>query len=218
METDSSLNHSIDDAKKHYSSMFFLPSFKKALAAIAVLSVLIGLSAFAVSPSQGLISALVLGISLFVLTLIADLTMSKVLLKGDPIFVLRRTLMLSLFGLVFWLVFILIGVGLSFPFGWLLWVKLCLIGYAAVITLRTIVLIATSMAPSWRKGLSVLLQPTLCIIPFFVFWAGVSNVIPMQVLPFIVISPVICFRCSARVFLVNTAFRQENVTFVYSFV
>jgi putative membrane protein len=192
METESSLNHSIHDAKKHYSSMFFLPTFKKAIVAVAVLSFVIGLSAFAVSPSQGVVSALVLGVSLFVLTLFADLSISKVLMKGDQIFVLRRTLVLSLVGLVFWLIFILIGVGLSFPFGWLLWVELCLLGYAAVITLRTIVLIATSMAPVWRKGLSVLLQPTLCIIAFLVFWTAISKAIPMQVLPFIVVSPVIC--------------------------
>ena len=83
---------------------------------------------------------------------------------------------------------------LSFPFGFLIWAKLCLLGYAAVITLRIIVLIATSTASWWRKGISVLLQPTLCLVAFLVFWVYISSAFPlMQVLLFIVISPIICF-------------------------
>lgn len=191
MENDSSLNRSIDDAKKHYSSMFSLPSFKKALMAVGLFCVVIGISTFFVVPSKGLIVALILGFSLFVLTLAADLLMSKVLLKGDPIFSLRRTMVLSLASFVFWLVFIIIGVGLSFPFGWLLWVKLSLLGYAVIVTLRIVVLMATSMAASWRKGLSVLLQPVFCVGAFLVFWADISSAITVQVLAFIVVSPII---------------------------
>ena len=86
MESESSLNRSIDGAAKHYSSMFFLPSFKKALFAVAVLCFVIGLSTSAVPSSRGLIDGLVLGLSLFALTLIADLVMSKVLLRNDQIY------------------------------------------------------------------------------------------------------------------------------------
>ncbi len=192
-KSSSSLNRSIDDAKKHYSSMFSLPSFKKALAGVAVLSFVIGVFAFVASPSQGLTNALVLGLSIFILTLSADLLMNKVLLKGDPIFSLRRILVLSLAGFGFWLVFIVIGVGLSFSFGWLLWIKLSLLGYAVITTLRIIVLTATSMAANWRKGLSVLLQPMFCIVAFLVFWTGISSAITFQVLAFIIVSPIISF-------------------------
>ena len=73
METDNSLNHSIDSAKKHYSSMFSLPSIKKALAAVAVLCIVIGVLTFAAVPSQGLTGALLLVVSLFAVTLAADL-------------------------------------------------------------------------------------------------------------------------------------------------
>ena len=192
-QSSSSLNRSINDAKKHYSSMFSLPSFKQALAGVAALCAVIGLLAFVVAPSQGLIGALLLGLSVFALTLIADLLMNKVLLKGDPIFSLRRILVLSLAGFGFWLVFIIIGVGLSFPFGWLLWVQLSLLGYAVIVTLRIIVLTSTSMAASWRKGLSVLLQPTFCVVAFLFFWAGISSAIILQVLAFIIVSPIISF-------------------------
>ena len=195
MESKSSLNRSIDDATKHYSSMFSLPSLKTALFAVAVTCFVIGLSTFVASPSQGLTGVLVLGFSLFVLTLIADLIISKLLLRGDPIYSLRRTTVLSLFGWLFWLLFIVIGVALSFPFGLLLCVKLSLLGFAAVITLRAVVFIATSSAATWRKLLSVLLNPTLCMIAFLVFWAifwtGISNALLNLALPFLVISPVI---------------------------
>jgi putative membrane protein len=194
MESESSLNRSIDGAAKHYSSMFSLPSFKKALFAVAVICFVIGLSTFVASPSQGLTGVLVLGFSLLVLTLIADLIISKLLLRGDPIYSLRRTTVLSLFGWLFWLLFIVIGVALSFPFGLILCVKLSLLGYAAVITLRAVVFIATSSAATWRKLVSVLLNPTLCIVALLVFWTafwtGISSAI-LNLLPFLVISPII---------------------------
>jgi putative membrane protein len=173
--------------------MFSLPSFKKALFAVAVLCLVIGLSTLAVPLSRGLIDGLVLGLALFTLTIIADLTLSKVLLRNDQIYSLRRTMVLSLFGLAVWLVFTVIGVALSFSLGWLLWVKLSLLGYAAIITLRIIVLTATSTAASWKKGLSVLLQPTLCVFALLVFWAGISSAIVIPFLSFIVIAPVIGF-------------------------
>ena len=150
METNSSLNNSIDEAKKHYSSLFSLPSFKTALVGTAILSFIIALLSYVASPSMGLFAALALGISLFVLTLASDLITSKVILRGDPIFNLRRTMVMSLVGLAFWLVFILLGVGLSFPFGWLLWVQLSLLGYGVALTLRIIVTMATSMSASFQ--------------------------------------------------------------------
>jgi putative membrane protein len=192
MATEDSLNHSMNSALKHYSSMFFLPSYKKSLLAIAVICiVVVGLSTFALFPSEGLANSLALGFSLFALTLIADSVMSRIILKVDPIYLMRRTLALSLFCWLLWLFFIAIGVVLGFAFDWLLWVKLCLLGYAAVVTLRGVVFIATSSAAMWRKLVSVLLNPTLCIVAFLAFWGGISSAILIQILPFLVISPII---------------------------
>lgn len=192
MATEDSLNHSMNSALKHYSSMFSLPSYKKSLLAIAAICiVVVGLSTFALLPSEGLTNSLALGFSLFALTLIADSVMSKIILKVDPIYLLRRTLALSFICWLLWLFFIAIGVVLGFAFGSLLWVKLCLLGYAAVVTLRGVVFIATSSAAMWRKLVSVLLNPTLCIVAFLAFWAGISSAILIKILPFLVISPII---------------------------
>ena len=212
MESKSSLNKSIDSASKHYSSMFSLPSFRKALVVVSALCIVIGLSTLAVPHSQKLIYGLALGFAFFALTIISDLVMTKIILRNDPIFTLRRTLVVSFVGWIIWLIFNVLGIALSFPFGFLMWVKLCLLGYAAVITLRIIVLIATSTSDRWRKGLSVLLQPTLCLVAFVVFWVSSLSTFPlMQVLLFIIISPIICFLVSKFIFLLYRTFRSEKL-------
>ena len=189
MAKEASLNHSMDRATKHYSSMFFLPSYKTALISVAVTCVVaVNLTTLLLFPTIG---SLALGISLFTITYVTDKIVSKSLLKSDLIFSMRRTLALSLVCWVIWLVFIIIGVGLAFVFGWLLWVKLTLLGFAAVVTLRFLAFNATSSASKWRRGLSVLMGPTLSIVVFGVFWMGISSVVVLQMLPFLVFSPIV---------------------------
>jgi putative membrane protein len=190
MASDSSLNHSMDGATKHYSSMFFLPSYKTALIGIAALCIIaVNLCTFLLFPSLG---SLAIGISLFALSYISDTIVSKILLKTDPIFSMRRILGLSFACWLIWLVFIVLGVGLSLWFGWLIWVKLSLLGFGAVVTLRFLVFNATSSSARWRQLLSILLEPALSTVVFLVFWAAaISNAVIFQVLPFVVLSPII---------------------------
>jgi putative membrane protein len=194
--TENSMNHSINKAAKHYASLFFLPTFKKALVAVAVLCIgIVGLSTFALFPSiDGLINSLFFGISLFAVTILLDCVISKVVLH-DPIYVLRRTVALSLFGWVFCLPFIILGVvfGATFNFWW--WIKLCLLGFAAVLTLRFVVFLATSSVSISRRLLASLLQPFFCITVFLAFWIRLASVNPLQFLPFLLISPIAC--CAA---------------------
>jgi len=193
VSTENSLNHSMNSALKHYSSMFFLPPFKKALATIAAICIgVVGLSTFALFPSvEGLVNSLFLGISLFASTLIVDYIMSKIILGRNPIYVLRRTAALSLFCWVLWVFFIGLGVVFGALFGSLWWIKLCLFGFAAVLTLRTVVFTATSSAGILRSLLSSLLQPFVCIGVFIVFWGRLAGASSLQVLPFIVLSPIV---------------------------
>ena len=79
-----STNHSIDNAKKHYSSLFTLPSLKKALIyLVAVIAVGVSLTTYAVYPG---INSILLGISLFILTVATDFIVSKTVLKNDGMF------------------------------------------------------------------------------------------------------------------------------------
>lgn len=188
LTTDESLNQSIRNAKRHYRSLFFLPSFKAALVIVAALCAITGISLFFLFPTfEGLLTGLLLGATLFVINFLCDLTVSKLVLK-DPIFVLRRTVVLSLFGWVFWFFFIALGVILGVAFGFMWWVKLCLLGFGALITLRTVVFLTTVSANIQRRLAAILLQPFACIIPFVVLWAGLK-VAALDFLPFIAISP-----------------------------
>lgn len=171
--------------------MFFLPSYKTALLALAALCLAaVNLCTYIIYPSFGTFS---LGASLFTITYLSDLVVSKFLLKSDPIFTMRRTLALSLVGWLLWFVFNALGVGLSFWFGWLIWVKFSLFGFAALVTLRFLVVNATSSAAVWRRLVSVLLGPIFCEVAFAVFWASISSAIVLQVLPFIFLSPIIAY-------------------------
>ena len=52
MASENSLNHSMDSATKHYSSMFSLPSHKKALLAVAAICIIaINVSTLVLFPS-----------------------------------------------------------------------------------------------------------------------------------------------------------------------
>jgi putative membrane protein len=208
MATEDSLNHSLNSALKHYSSMFFLPSSRKAVSAIAGLCIgIVGSSTFALFLSvEGLISSLFFGVSLFATTLIFDYVTSKTVFGNDPIYVLRRTVALSLFCWILWLFFIIPGVILGAVFNlwqwW--WINLCLLGFAAVLTFRAVVFISTSSVAFLRRLVSSLLQPFLCIAVFVVFWNSLDSAIPLQVLPFLVISPIVsCASALLFVFLID---------------
>lgn len=201
MVNEDSLNDMINSAQKHYSSMFFLPTYKKALLAIAVICIgVIGLSSLIFYPStEGLIGSLSLGISLFLVTYIMDILLSKIILK-DPIYILRRAVALSLFCWIVWLFFILLGVVIGAFYGPIWWIRLCLLGFASVLTFRTTVFIATSRTSIYRRLASSLLQPVFCIIVFTAFWFVSSNSIIPQFWPYLIISPIIAC-VSAYLFL-----------------
>jgi len=209
--TDDSLNHSMNNALKHYSSMFFLPTFKKAVVAVAVFCIGgIGLSTFSLFFSaDGLIRSLLLGVSVFAAVLFADYVISKIVLGGDAIYVLRRTVALSLFCWVLWIFFIVLGVvfGAFFNLWW--WVKLCLLGFAAVTTFRAVVFIATSSVGFLRRLVASLLSPLLCISPFMILWASIDSNITLQFLPFLFVSTIAgCSFAFLFVFLVDQLGRR----------
>ncbi len=193
MATENSLSNSMDNALKHYSAMFFLPSYRKAVVSIAFICiVLIGLTTCAFFPTtEGLIGSLSLGGALFVITIVVDALMSKIILNVDPIYILRRNVALSLFCWIFWTFFIILGTffGLIFDITW--WIKLCLLGFGAVMTLRLIVFVATSSASTVRQLFSAVLWPYICIGVFLAFWNNIAINIMDQALLFLLVTPIV---------------------------
>ncbi|MCL2642141.1 MAG: DUF2070 family protein [Candidatus Bathyarchaeota archaeon] len=192
--SNSHFNNSMDGALKHYSSMFSLPPYKQMILAMAVLCIgIVGLSTFVLfSTAQGLTNSLTLGITLFVITIIVDAIISKLILN-DPIYILRRTAAVSLVCWIFWTLFLIIGVvfGLAFDTAW--WLNSSLLGFGAVLTLRFIVLLATSSASFVRQIVSALLLPYLGIGVFLGFWLNMSGGTLTHFLPYLVFAPIIAY-------------------------
>ncbi len=198
-----SLNELMNNAKKHYASLFFLPSFKKATVAIAIICAIVGVSSILLFPSiTGMFHGVLLAVALFLLSLFFDWVISKAVLN-DPIFVLRRTVALSYFGWFLWFFFIGVGVVFGLIFNVLWWVKLCLFGFAALLTLRAVVFFAASSATTVKRLTAVLLQPVFCMLSFVAFWLD-FKVAPLIYVPFIVIAPVVaCAAAGLFVYLLD---------------
>jgi len=199
LTTAASLSQSMDRAVKHYSSLFIIPSYKKVLLLLALTSIGGGLlpTTILFPFPEGVINGLLLGFSLFFANLIIDYTVSIVILRRDPIYGLRRIAALSFFSWVLWVFFIVSGalVAMSFDFSWC--IRLSLLGFSAVIILRSIVLLSTSSTDYKRLFTTSILQPFSCIILFLVFWSWTNRV--YQIAPtmfFIVLSPIVGFISS----------------------
>lgn len=162
----------MENATKHYSSLFFLPSLKKTLPALAVVCVgVLSVLASVVFPSVGgVVGGFSLGLSAFGLTLLSDFLLTNAILRHDLIFVMRRAAALSLFCWILWLAFLFAGMFAGIFVGVWLWVDFSLLGYSAVLTLRAVVFFSVSSANFSRASLAALLQPLLCMIPFLVNW------------------------------------------------
>jgi putative membrane protein len=174
LTTEGSLGQIIDRAVKRYSSLFKLPSYARVVVLLALVCIGGGLiSTVVLFPSlDGLLSGLLLGSSLFLLNVVSSYVISMVVLRGDAIYDLRRTVALSLFCWMMWLAFIIIGVVAAIPLGLSWWVRLCLLGFSAVVILRLIVFDSMSRKSYGRRLGASLLQPLSCIIPFLVLWAA----------------------------------------------
>ncbi|MCL6578266.1 MAG: DUF2070 family protein [Candidatus Bathyarchaeota archaeon] len=170
------LSISMDKAVKHYSSLFKLPPYGKMISFLAFLCVGSGiLSVIILFPSfSGLILGILLGASLLLTNIVLDHIISILVLRGDPIYDLRRTTGLSLFCWVFWLFFIFIGVIVAVWFGSIWWIRLCLLGFSAVLIFRLTVLNATSFKSYSKLLAASFLQPIPCVLQFMVAWARID--------------------------------------------
>lgn len=198
MAANNSLNSSMDRAVKRSASLFKMPSYRRALCIIAVLCVAAGLLSSLVlfNMPLGLLYGLLLGVSLFFVVFLLDSAVNKIVLAKDPIFDLKRTAGLSIFGWGSWLFFILIGVGTA-TFGTIWWMRLCLLGYSAVIILRMIVFSALSLKSPARYLFASFLQPFICMISFLISWAIAGQVISILLATFFIFSFAIAITSSA---------------------
>ncbi|MCW3982303.1 MAG: DUF2070 family protein, partial [Candidatus Bathyarchaeota archaeon] len=155
-------------AVKHYASLFGLPSHRRVALltfALCQIGAILAITLFAHAP---ILLAIQFGLLLFLLSGTSDLILGRFLLSPDPIYDVRRSAALSMFSLLLWFGFLLVGSSLTSLFEWwALWVNVFLVGFAAVCILRSVVLFSTSFSSLWRIISSSLLQPVLCLVPMF---------------------------------------------------
>ncbi len=189
MSANTSLNSSMARAVRRSASLFHLPSYTQALCTILGLSLLAGLaSSFALFTMPfGLLYGLALGTSLFIVIFFLDLASNKTVLARDPIFDLKRTAGLSIFGCGLWLFFLIIGAAASVV-GSIWWMRLCLLGYSAVLIMRLIVLNALSLRRPARYTLACLLQPIGCMGLFLTAWIAARQIITVPLALFFIFS------------------------------
>jgi putative membrane protein len=105
---------------------------------------------------------------------------------------------MSFYGWVLWLAFIALGTALGYFFeAGLLWVKLSLLGFAAVVTLRVIVIGAVSYASKGRQIVAMLLQPIACSLIFLVFWQMLFPAVLLQIGLFLLFAPIFAYAAMA---------------------
>jgi putative membrane protein len=192
-----------DKAIEHYSSLFWLPSRKRAVLLLALVCLSAGtLSTVFLFPIfQGLVEGFFLGMFLFFLDLLLNYVVSALILRRDAIYNLTRTTALSLYCWVIWLFFIFAGIATAQPFGSSLFIRLCLLGFSAVLVLRLTIFSCTSFAGYGKLVIASYLQPCASIISFLVTWARIDY----PILIFVVFSLIMCSISSfSFVFLLNT--------------
>ena len=198
MANEASSNQYLDRAAKHYSLLFRLPTYKRIVLLLFTSCVVCGfLSTFSFTLlSLKIVYGLLLGFALFCITVLTNYFLALFVLKGDPIYDLRRTAALSLFCWAFWLPFIFVGyVATCFTTvpSWM--IELCLLGFSAVLIFRIIVLYSTSSLNHLRFLLASILPPFLWLIPLILLW-WLNNTNIVTVLGFSVTALAVAFVSS----------------------
>lgn len=178
MAGDKSVNQYLDNAVKHYSSLFMLPSYNHIIFLSLVICLVAGLSyslVFSRSYSWP-ISGVLLSCGLFIATVISNYFLASVVLRNDPVYNLRRIAALSLFCWVLWLIFVFLGCVVA-VFSGVIWaVRFCLIGFSAVLVLRFIVLYVTSFSGVKRFLASSIFPPFFCLVLFTLLWFNLIDI------------------------------------------
>ncbi len=176
----------MDNAVKHYASLFKLPSFERVVLIEALLCVgggaVLTLAVF--QSLGGLARGLLLGVSLFLANQAVDYVISGVILAHDAVYDVRRATTLSIFCWLIWFIFIVVGVITGNLFGLSWWVRLTLLGFSAVVIFRLLVLNASSRASQARLIVASVFQPFAGIVPFLALWTRVGQQVTVQMILF----------------------------------
>ena len=189
--TNDSTDKYIDKIVKRYSKLFGLPSQRRIILYLGVLSLHGGiLSLLPLNLSlQNFAVGLGFGASFLILTLLSDFVISRSSMKNDLIFNWRRFSALSFFSSLVWFGVLILGSLISALLGTPhLWVRFFFLGFSGALILRLLVLAITSFAGFGGTLFSSLLQPALVVLPLFFMSSAIGYTAEMQILVFALIS------------------------------
>ena len=173
LKTNGSKNDYVDKTAKRYSYLFGLPSHGKILLRLLIFSLLKGMLIAHLLQSSSpldfvLTFGLILGGTFFILTVITDYTIHSLSIRQDLIFNLRRCSALSMYSVMLWLCFIVLGFFINILFNGY-WVKLFFIGFCVVLAFRLMVFYAVSFARFGKVFFYSALLPSSYALPVFVY-------------------------------------------------
>lgn len=192
--TGGSTDEYIGKVVKRYSKLFGLPSQRRINLYLGVLSI-----------HGGILSFLSLGISLenfvlglgfggifFLLTILSDVVITRISMKHDLIFNLRRCSALSFFSSLIWFGVLLFG-GLTSAFLGEpdFWIRFFFLGFSGALILRLLVLSVTSFASFGGTLFSSLLQPGLAVLLIMFIGPRVGYNLDIQLLFFALTSIIV---------------------------
>jgi putative membrane protein len=185
--TDNSTDKYIDRIVKRYSKLFSLPSRNKLVLYLGVLCLHGGiLSLLPLNLSlENFAVGLGFGASFLVLTLLSDLIISRVCMKNDLIYNLRRISALSFFSSLVWFAIVILGSLISALIGAPeLWIRFFFLGFSGSLILRLLVLSVTSFNGTAGTIFSSLFQPILAALPILFMGSTVGFALEMPLLVF----------------------------------
>ncbi len=191
MLTEYSTDKYIDKVVKRYSKLFGLPSQRKLVIYLGLLSLHGGLLAILpLSLSlENLVFGLGFGILFLFLTLIADFIISHWPMKNDLIFNYRRCSALSFFSSLILFGILILGSFLSTFLGSPdLWIKFFFLSISGALILRLLVFSITSFVNITATFFSSLLQPILILLLVLLTGSTIPYEITLQFFTYITIA------------------------------
>ena len=183
--TNNSTDQYIDKVVKRYSKLFVLPSQRKLLVYLGLLTLHGGiLSILSLNLSlENFFVGLGFGGIFFLLTMLSDYIVSRTSMRHDLIFNLRRCSALSFFSSLLWFGVLLLGALITAILGApSLWIRFFFLGFGGALILRLLVLSVTSFAGSGGALFSSLLQPVLVLVPIIFMGSTLKYASEMQLL------------------------------------
>jgi putative membrane protein len=187
-------NTYVEKIVKRYSKLFGLPSQNRLTTYFALLIIHSSIISFLFLgfTLENFIGGLVYGITFFVFSFLSDIIISKIFLKEDLIFNLRRCFGLSFFSSLIWFGIFLIG---SLITGFLgitdYWIRFFFLGFSGALILRLLILSITSFASFKISFLSSIFQPIVVVFPIFFIKYPLNIEFSFQILSFFLIAIII---------------------------